>query len=244
MTRIRITTVAALAILGLSRFDASAQTGTPRAVIDGIVADTNLAPIADVEASIAGSPVRIVTGANGRFRIIDLAPGEYTLGLRRAGYIAASMTLQLAAGDTARLSLTLVQGAKTADTTAASLQAAVRQTIFETHRVRGRGQFITEAEIARQHATSTRELLRGLSWVRIQGTTATSALATTFRDACPFQLFVDGAPLKSTNLDGLPAPADLLGIEVYAVRDAVPAEFQSFGRDYCGAVVAWSRSGS
>jgi hypothetical protein len=241
MNRILLVTAAPALLFGLRLPCARAQAAVARGVIDGTVSDTNLVPLADVEASIVGSSLRVLTGAGGRFQIVGLLPGQYVLGLQRRGYMALSATVQVTAGDTIRLSFTLEDHAAAPDTIASAAQVLVRRSEFETHRLRGRGQFITESEIAERKVTSVRELLRELSTVRIQGSFASSALAPTFRDACAFQLFVNGKPLKSTNIDGLPAPRALLGIEVYAGPEAVPLEYRALPGNFCGAILTWSK---
>jgi hypothetical protein len=77
------------------------------------------------------------------------------------------------------------------------------------------GQFMTEQQILERHATATVELLRQFPSLRIQGTFASVAHPSSFRDACPFQLFVNGKPLPDVSITGLPAPPALLGIAVY-----------------------------
>src|ERR1700674_412456 len=45
--------------------------------IDGVVSDTSLTPIQAAFVSILGTKIRVGTGPNGRFRIVNRPAGEY-----------------------------------------------------------------------------------------------------------------------------------------------------------------------
>src|SRR4051794_7319429 len=102
--RIALTTVCFGALA--ARLGAQA-TSPARGAIDAVVTDTNLVPLAGVDAAIVGTTLRIVTGANGRFRFAALPSGDYVLALSRDGFSASSIDVAVAAGDTVRLSLIL-----------------------------------------------------------------------------------------------------------------------------------------
>src|ERR1019366_8200334 len=94
-----LTVIFALALPAASRMAAAQATSRP-GVIDGVVTDSALAPRGDATVAFLGSALRVVTGPNGRFRVRDMKPGEYILLVRRIGFTATSVTVQLAAGDT------------------------------------------------------------------------------------------------------------------------------------------------
>ena len=86
---------------------AQGRASTARGMMDGIVTDTSLTPIAGATITLLGSSVSTTTGANGRFRITALPAGEYVVMARRLGYASASATLHLDGGDTLRPSFSL-----------------------------------------------------------------------------------------------------------------------------------------
>lgn len=55
---------------------ADPQSAVASGTIDGVVTDTNLASLSGANASILGTGIQVVTGANGRFRIVDLPAGS------------------------------------------------------------------------------------------------------------------------------------------------------------------------
>lgn len=219
--------------------DTPAQASPTKGVIDGVVTDTSLASLGDAAASIVGSNLRIVTGSNGRFRITDLVPGQYVLLVQKRGYTTSSTVVDIAAADTLRMSITLQPAT---DSTLAGTPPALAA--FEARRRAGYGRFMTESQISALKASNTRELLRTFSVLRIQGNFASLAHASTFRDACAFQLFVDGKALQTNSLDALPPPKELVAIEVYGNAGLVPLEYRSAIGDHCGAILVWTRGAS
>ena len=58
------------------------------------------------------------------------------------------------------------------------------------------------------------------------------------------QVYLDQVPLPSPfNLDLLPTPKDLAGIEVYAGASTIPAQFAGYNRG-CGVILVWTKAGS
>jgi hypothetical protein len=236
---------ACLALGALETASAQAPAATLRGVIDGVIADSSLSPVANAEVSVTGSTLRVLSSVAGRFRIIGLPAGKYLLTLRHTAFAPASVPVTVSPGDTVRLSLTLLPATTSTDTAAYRAQLiAARRAEFQQLRTRGTGQFLTEQEIQQRHVTSTSELLRQFSMLRVQGTFVSAAHSSTFRDACPFQLFVNGKPLPAVSVTGLPEPAALLGIAVYASIGAIPPNYQAYRGDHCGAIFTWSRDDS
>jgi hypothetical protein len=64
-----------------------------------------------------------------------------------------------------------------------------------------------------------------------------------YRAPCALQLFVDGELMRTPGFARLPTPTQLIGIEVYARADAVPAEIEFVRTRACGAVLLWTKLG-
>ena len=60
--------------------------GLELGTIDGIVADSALAPIQAAFVSILGTKIRVGTGPNGRFRITKVPVGQYLVIVKRVGF--------------------------------------------------------------------------------------------------------------------------------------------------------------
>jgi hypothetical protein len=215
--------------------------------IDGVVTDTNLVSLGDATASILGSNIQVVTGANGRFRIYAIPAGQYILVVRRLGYEPSSIAVQVAGGDTLRMSFTLERIATTLDTVMiAEKRYSMRMAEFEGRRRAGFGQFMTQADIEKRNSVYTSDLMRTFTSVIV--TTPQDArgghYAASIRGRCLFQVFVDGVAVPTPNLDDLPTPSTYAGIEVDAGPSEIPLQYKTTGGGgFCGVILLWTKGG-
>lgn len=223
--------------------------------IDGVVSDTNLAPLHAAFVSIVGTRIRVGTGPNGRFRITDIPEGQYLLVVRRVGYHPASSTIQIAAHDTLRLSYTL-EPAPATELQPVVVTAAVqskRMHDFDARRRFGVGIFLTDSAIDAHHSVFSTELFRGIPQINVSPDNSgavTQYYALSAREganptlgACPMSVLLDQVPLPTPfNLDLLPPPRDLAGIEIYPGPSTTPPQFGGFNKG-CGVILVWTKDG-
>jgi hypothetical protein len=229
---------------------AHAQAAAPGAarlgVIDGMVMDSTLAPLGDATVSIVGSIVRVVTGPNGRFRVRDVNPGGHILLVRRIGFEAASMVMQVPPGDTVRPSITLLRATTTLDTVAVKgqrLTPAMKE--FEERRRLGFGHFITQAEIEKRNVPDLSDLLATVPSVRIQPRGWPMAQRMYPLKRCPFQVFIDGVKLPvDSSIDNIAVPKEIAAIEVYSGAATIPLQYKPTSGSFCGVILLWTRIGS
>jgi hypothetical protein len=241
----------------LLRRPAPTDTTTPHefGVIDGSVTDTSLAPLRGAFVSILNSKIRVGTGPNGRFRITKMPAGHFLLVVKRAGYRPTSAMVEVIASDTLRLAYTLEPVIATLDAVVVSEKAvSLRLAEFEQRRRLGFGEFMTTDEIDRRNSVYATELFRRFTSVYV-GPSHTSSLTEYFAlsrreggnpglGACPMTVFVDQVPMPTPfNLDLLPSPKDLAGIEVYSGSATIPPQFNGMNRG-CGVILVWTRDGS
>lgn len=224
--------------------------------IDGIVSDTGLAPLQGAFVTVFGSNVRVGTGPNGRFRITKIPAGEYLLMVKRIGYRPTSAVIVVPETDTLRLSYTLEPAP------AEALQPVVitenspsrKMAEFEARRKLGQGEFMTADEIKQRNSVYATELFRKFKTVNVtpdNSNAITQYYAISHREggnpglgACPMQVYLDQVPLPSPfNLDLLPTPRDIGGIEVYAGAATIPLQFAGFNRG-CGIIMVWTKDSS
>lgn len=227
-------------------------------VIDGLVTDSALAPMAAAEIGILRTPVKITTNAQGRFRITDVKMGTYILMLRKFGYSPIASVVSVTAGDTTKLMYSLQRlTAGKLDTVRITERRESRTMMeFERRRQLGVGRFMTLAEIERRGSIDVGTLLRTfteLSVVRNDATGVTSLqnrrdqgnmLTATGAGACATQVVVDNIPMPAeVDVELLPRPSEIAGIEVYAGPSGVPAQFSGTNRQ-CGMVLIWTKDGT
>jgi Carboxypeptidase regulatory-like domain len=232
---------------------AQMQTRPKPGVLDGVVTDTSLTPIAGATAWILGSQVEATTDARGRFRIVDLPANQYIVLVRRIGYAQFSSALRVPEGDTVRASFALKRATPVLDTVIATAsRAPTRLQEFEDRRKLGEGQFLTGDEIEKLNFVGVWGLLRVFHSVRVAGIVENSRGAPNLRgQPCPFQFFIDGVRVNTPKEAELPSPKELAGIEVYANTATVPLQYKTFGGDatfrygggFCGVILLWTKSG-
>jgi hypothetical protein len=224
-------------------------------VIDGIVNDTSLSPLRGAFVSILNSKIRVGTGPNGRFRITKVPAGQFLLVVKRTGYRPTSAVVEVRASDTLRLAYTLEPIANMLDPMIVTEKAiSLRVAEFNQRRRAGIGEFMGSAEIERINSVYPTELFRRFMSVNV-GPSRTSALTEYFAlsrreggnpqlGACPMTVYVDQVPMPTPfNLDLLPPPKDLAGIEVYSGASTTPPQFSGMNRG-CGVILVWTRDGS
>ena len=224
-------------------------------VIDGIVSDTNLVPLRGAFVSLTGTKVRVGTGPNGRFRIVAIPAGQYLVIVRRVGYRPTSSVVDVAAHDTARISYTLADAPPItlAPVIVSKSSASTRLAGFESRRKLGFGEFMDAVQIDKQNSVFSTELLRNFKTINVspnRNQANPEYYAFSNREGgsvgvgyCPMQVYLDQVPLPTPfNLDLLPPPRDLEGIEVYAGSATIPPEFSGFNRG-CGVVLVWTKEG-
>ena len=227
-------------------------------VIDGIVTDTSLVPMPGAEIGVLRTSLKIATGARGRFRITDVQMGTYILTVRRFGYSPVASVISVSAGDTLRLTYSLEPlRAGRLDTVRVTERRQSRNLMeFERRRQLGVGKFLTAAEMEQRGSIDVATLLRGfstLSVVRDDNTGITSLqsrrdqgnmLFAQGAGPCAVQVVVDNVPMpREVDVELLPRPKEIAGIEVYGGPSGIPAQFAGPDRR-CGMVLIWTKDGS
>lgn len=237
-----LTVIFALALPAASRM-AAAQAASRPGVIDGVVTDSALAPLGDATVSFLGSALRVVTGPNGRFRVRDMKPGEYILLVRRIGFTATSVTVQLAAGDTVTPALVLKRAPTKLDTvTVKGQQLTPALQEFESRRKLGFGHFITQAEIDKRNPVLLSDLIAMVPSVKVG---PLGGWPGNIRSGCLFVVYIDGVRLPTGNgFNDIAQPKEISGIEIYSGPATIPVQYKPTSGSFCGVILLWTRIGS
>ncbi len=244
-----------------SVFDRPANAGPSRAgtgMIEGSVSDTTLRPLNSAEVSIVGVGTRVTTSENGRFRILQVPAGQYLLVVRRIGYAPTSGMIEVSANDTLRLAYMLARSVSVLDTSRIrETRVTTRMLAFEQRRAAGVGQFITQEAIERRGSAAASDFLRNVRGVevsRVSNDQFSGSIAMSRREggtfqgdgatgACVMQVLLDGIVLpRNFNLELLPPPKNIAGIEIYSGPATIPPQFGGPDRR-CGMIAVWTRDG-
>jgi hypothetical protein len=225
-------------------FPAARSLEAQAAVLSGVVDDSTGRPIAGVEVTALRSRRVVRTDSAGRFSFPSLLPGALEIGFRRLAYEPAILQIQLPAGDTTDVEITLGLAAR--QLTAVLIEASSPQTpemaAFETRRKQGIGRFITRSEIEHRHPMILSDLVRAIPGaILISGENGRTALrfSRTARN-CPPQFYVDGIQVADFSIDDMP-PRDVEGVELYPGAAGIPPAFNRMhSTSSCGTVLIWS----
>jgi hypothetical protein len=235
-----------LALAIASRLALPQQVTTPRAArggsLDGIVTDTSLVPLTNAIASIVGSGLQVVTGTNGRFRIVDVPAGRHYLLIRRVGFAPSSTELIMVPSDTLRMSFALVRIGTLDTVVVAGTRLSPKMQEFEQRRKLAEGQFMTAADIDNLHVIAMEDVLRHLISNRVR-----SAVRVGVGSPCIHaQWYLDGVMLPpASKYDDLPPPSAIAGIEYYSGPTTIPVQYKSISSaGFCGVVLMWTKDGS
>ena len=221
-----------------------------------VVAEAGSAPIEGATVSLRGSNGRVrataVTDDRGAFAIRAGRAGTWTLDVQRIGF-AAWKSDPFDVGDTDEFELEIRLGVDAVPLEPVRVVASAPGPGAEFRRRMvtrgGTGRFIGRAEIGQATSARTSDLLRNVPGLtlepvldpRLPGSGA-ARYRVTGRGGCPAALFLDGLPVRQTDLmtvDDLTDPRTLEGLEIYTSSAMAPAQYRSDGE--CGVVLFWSR---
>lgn len=222
-------------------------------VVDGIVTDSNLVPLRGAFVSVLNSSIRVGTGPNGRFRITRIPPGQFLLIVRRGGYRPTSAMIDVKARDTLRLAYTLSEMPVNMleGVTVTEKAVSLRMLEFEQRKKLGMGQFMDADEIDRRGSVYATELMRKFTNMTVspsRSSSMTEYFALSNREggsismgACPMTVYIDQVPMPTPfNLDLLPTPKSIAGIEVYGGSATIPPQYSGPNRG-CGVILVWTK---
>lgn len=229
-----------------------------KGVIDGMVTDSSFVPLAGAEIGILRTPLRVATSAQGRFRITDVQMGTYILIIRRFGYSPVASVISVRGGDTLRLTYSLqpLQAGRLDTVRVIERQESRNLTEFERRRRLGVGKFMTSTDLEKRGSIDVAVVLRSfseLAVVRDDNTGVTSVqnrrdqgnlVTASGAGACPVQIVVDNVLMpREVDVELLPRPKEIAGIEVYSGPSGIPAQFGGQDRR-CGMVLLWTKVGT
>jgi hypothetical protein len=229
---------------------AIAQPASHRAagVILGIVEDSTTRPIAGADVSFAGYQLRALTDSLGRFRIVNVPSGKFTMVVRGIGYRPVLNDVDLRDADTLRLTFSLQRTPNELATvlvTERTLSTKLRE--FEERRKLGFGQFFTRDDIDKMQAMTITDILRRSASIKIRHDN-TAASARQFPDSCLMAVHLDLIPLGGgVKLQDLPSPNEIAAVEIYPGSATLPVWLPTgpfFTSKGCGAILLWTRDGT
>jgi hypothetical protein len=212
-------------------------TGT--AILTGTVRGQGGKPLAGVQIRVEDALSSTLTDSLGRFTLSDLPAGTQTAQARKLGYFLERGQVELRSGRAVGWEVQLSRFVSLDSVRIVAQRGRYRE--FESNRRRGFGKYLDEAQIAKQNAFETTDLLRmlpGLRIVRDPNSSDTRVLSTRgggFSGRCEMAVVIDGMPDQDINYI---RPSDIGAMEVYVGPAEAPVQYL---RKECGVIVIWTK---
>ncbi len=222
-----------------------AQTQSPaRYEVSGIVIDEAKAPIPSAEVALMrkGEQSRTVrSGTDGRFSFGNVRPGPIALTVRRIGYKATSVDVDMSAAGTADPAE--IQLEEVASDIASVIVEGSKGHLdeFYQHKATNNfGKFFEQKDIQRLARSYVSEVFRSVPGATLEASERTGNRV--LLRGCKPTIWVDGVRAVGADVDEVARPSDLAGMEVYPSWAGLPIQYQDRDNRMCGVVVLWSRS--
>jgi len=212
--------------------------------VAGIVVDAGKAPVPSAELVLKrqGEQNRVVrSGNDGRFSFPDVRSGAIALTVRRMGYTARTINIDVNAARVAAaveveleeipsdIASVLVEGSK-----------GHLQEFYEHKASSSFAKFFERKDIEKRNPTYLSELLRTVPGARLAASDR-SGNRVLLRDCKPM-VWVDGMRAPGAEVDEMARPIDIAGMEVYPSSAGLPPQYQDRNNRMCGAIVLWTRN--
>jgi carboxypeptidase family protein len=213
------------------------------AVLSGQLLDrASGTPVVGASVILLGSSVVLRSDTSGRFTRADLRPGTYVVQVRSLGYSPVSRIIDLQDGQALALQVELDQFVIGLAGVVIEGERYVPRGMrgFEERRMRGRGVYVTEADIKERGAAQLGDVLRSVAGVREVCRRGVCRVRMARSDCAP-NFFVDGFPANNSTTLELPV-IGIIAIEIYRTIAETPPDFLR-GATGCGTIAIWTRTG-
>jgi TonB family protein len=215
--------------------------------IRGTVRDSMGGAIVGATISVDGSTISTRSSNAGAFRLDAVPAGRLKLAVRRLGFAAKVMEVDVAPAVELRLAILLSpipQQLEVVEVSEHRTSSDERLAGYNARRQRKVGYFVTRERIETANSRRLTDMLAEIPGVRFFSERGGPNRALRLRGArCPPLVFLDGSPATSGefDLDNID-PATVEGIEVYPDMMSVPPELLGpRDLDRCGVIAVWSR---
>ena len=221
-----------------------AQTeSTRRKAVDGIVVDKGKTPVpsAQLELKRPGEQSQVTrSGNDGRFSFPNVQTGPVALTVRRMGYTAKTINIDVSpsgVADPVEVELEEIPSDISAVLVESSKQHLAE--FYQRKATNSFGKFFETTDIQRRNPLYLSEMVAAVQGARISSKGAGNRIL--LRDCQPM-VWVDGMRAPGAELDDVARPGDVAGMEVYPSNAGLPAEYQDRNNRMCGAIMIWTKN--
>ncbi len=244
--------VAALPSAPVNRLDSAAPASVPRgsATLTGRVVDPNGSPLANARVAVETDDASAMTDNNGDFRLTGLRTGTRGLSVRRLGFAAKDLPVDVSATAPQSVTVTLERYVAMLDAVRVSAirDIGLQRVGFADRQRSAFGRFFGPDDIDKRNPQRLSTLLETSPSLRVGTNQEGKRYITSRHNGCVAYV-VDGLRWSSTkptdiemSPDSFLSGAELGAVEVYDGLSA-PAEYirYSISGEPCAVVVVWTK---
>jgi hypothetical protein len=218
--------------------------GSARVV--GKVLDKRGQPLRDARVMLQGGGTVALTKPNGEFVLDSLPSGTQALDIRKLGYAATEVPVELSSNTPASTTITMSDAVPVLETmrVEAAQDKALSDIGYLQRKQSGMGRFYDGKQINHE-SISFSDVMRMDPGLRVQPTgDGRTYVITDTRSASNgcVNFYVDGTlwqPMTPGDIDSYVQPAELVAVEVYHGSET-PPQYSPPGQSGCATVVAWT----
>lgn len=218
--------------------------GTSR--VTGVVVDKTGKPLAGARVMLQGGGATAISKSNGEFVLDSLPSGTQALDVRKLGYAATEVPVELSATTPAKTSITLGEFVPVLEKVRveAARDKALSNVGYLERKNTGNGYFFDGDQINHESMTFS-DVMRISPGLRISpsgdGRTYVIQDSRSASNGC-VNYYVDGTlwqTLQPGDIDSYVRPAEMVAIEVYH-GSQTPPQFTPAGQSGCATIVVWT----
>ena len=218
--------------------------GTAR--VTGVVVDKAGRPLAGARVMLQGGGATAISKANGEFVLDSLPSGTQALDIRKLGYAATEIPIELSSNTPAKTSITLGDFVPVLEKVRveAARDKALSNVGYLERKNTGNGYFFDGDQINHESMTFS-DVMRISPGLRISptgdGRTYVIQDSRSASNGC-VNYYVDGTPwqtLQPGDIDTYVRPSEIVALEVYH-GSQTPPQFTPAGQGGCATIVVWT----
>jgi hypothetical protein len=229
-------------IVSASQVAAQASPAAKLVTIEGVITEGDT-PVSSAEVGLTldgAKQVFVRSGGDGHFTFNDVPLGPGKIMVRRLGYKARTITLDMVkvrAGEP--LKIDLESTASEMDTVTVEAMKGRMEEFYNHKNNSSFGYFIDQPEIKKRAPRYVSELFRTIPGARIQ-VSGRIGNTVTLR-GCQPRIWVDGVRTQDSEVDELANVDEVAAIEVYPSWAGTPPQYMDRESRACGTIIIWSR---
>ena len=210
----------------------------------GIVTDPAREPIADAEIIVlrpAAARRSTATDSRGRLNLGEFSAGALSFPVRRLGYEARTVDVQIGAGNQHPVEVVLtIIPEELANVVVTGAPGRLNEFFQRRQQRAAFGRFLDQEDIRKKGPRFASDLFRNVPGTSIK-TNPGGGNAIRIRNCQPMVL-IDGQRSPGAELDEVVSPGDIAAIEFYPSAAGVPPQYLERTNRLCGLILVWTKN--